>query len=56
LRPHQFGRYCPPVSALPAFVTDTTAKTHLRSILSKLALQSRIQIVIFAYENGLLDY
>jgi DNA-binding NarL/FixJ family response regulator len=42
--------------ASAAFVTETTAKTHLRSILSKLALQSRIQIVIFAYENGLLDY
>ncbi|WP_411698511.1 response regulator [Conyzicola sp.] len=42
--------------ASAAFVTEATAKTHLRSILSKLALQSRIQIVIFAYENGLLKY
>ena len=42
--------------AAAAFVSEATAKTHIRSILSKLGLQSRIQVVIFAYENGLLDY
>ena len=42
--------------ASAAFVTEATAKTHIRSILSKLGLQSRIQVVIFAYENGLLQY
>ena len=42
--------------ATAAFVSEATAKTHLRSILSKLGLQSRIQVVIFAYENGLLEY
>ena len=42
--------------ATAAFVTEATAKTHIRSILSKLGLQSRIQVVIFAYENGLLQY
>jgi DNA-binding NarL/FixJ family response regulator len=42
--------------ASAAFVSEATAKTHLRSILSKLGLQSRIQVVIFAYENGLLEY
>ncbi|RFA12457.1 hypothetical protein B7R22_15140 [Subtercola boreus] len=40
--------------AASAFISETTAKTHIRSILSKLALQSRVQIVVFAYENGLL--
>lgn len=41
--------------AAAAYVSEATAKTHLRSILSKLELQSRVQVVIFAYENGLLD-
>ncbi|MDF2443186.1 MAG: hypothetical protein JWR01_1389, partial [Subtercola sp.] len=40
--------------AASAFISETTAKTHIRSILSKLDLQSRVQIVVFAYENGLL--
>jgi DNA-binding NarL/FixJ family response regulator len=42
--------------AAAAFISEATAKTHIRSILGKLGLQSRIQVVIFAYENGLLDY
>jgi DNA-binding NarL/FixJ family response regulator len=42
--------------AAAAFVSEATAKTHIRAILSKLALQSRVQVVIFAYENGLVDY
>ena len=40
--------------AAAAFVSEATAKTHLRSILSKLGLPGRVQVVIFAYENGLL--
>lgn len=36
------------------FLSDATTKTHVRSILSKLCLRSRVQVVIFAYENGLL--
>jgi DNA-binding NarL/FixJ family response regulator len=42
--------------ATAAFVSEATAKTHLRNILAKLGLQSRVQVVIFAYENGLLEY
>ena len=42
--------------ASAAFVSEATSKTHIRSILSKLGLQSRIQVVVFAYENGLLEY
>jgi DNA-binding NarL/FixJ family response regulator len=42
--------------ATAAFVSEATAKTHLRNILTKLGLQSRVQVVIFAYENGLLEY
>ncbi|GAA4265687.1 response regulator transcription factor [Frondihabitans peucedani] len=35
------------------FVTEATVKSHVRSTLQKLGLRSRIQVVIFAYENGL---
>jgi DNA-binding NarL/FixJ family response regulator len=41
--------------ATAAFVSEATAKTHLRSILAKLDLRGRVQVVIYAYENGLLD-
>ncbi|WP_425562247.1 LuxR C-terminal-related transcriptional regulator [Leifsonia kafniensis] len=42
--------------ATAAFVSEATVKSHVRAILSKLTLQSRVQIVIYAYENGLLTY
>jgi DNA-binding NarL/FixJ family response regulator len=42
--------------AAAAFVSETTAKTHIRNILTKLGLQSRVQVVVYAYENGLLEY
>jgi DNA-binding NarL/FixJ family response regulator len=41
--------------AAAAFVSETTVKSHVRSILAKLALASRVQVVVFAYENGLLE-
>jgi DNA-binding NarL/FixJ family response regulator len=34
---------------------DATVKTHVRAILQKLGLRSRVQIVIAAYESGLVD-
>ncbi|MDR2896100.1 MAG: response regulator transcription factor [Propionibacteriaceae bacterium] len=34
-------------------VSETTIKTHVGNVLSKLGLRDRIQVVIFAYENGL---
>lgn len=37
------------------FVSTPTVKTHVSNILSKLNLRDRIQAVIFAYENSLLD-
>ncbi|MEV8254416.1 response regulator transcription factor [Rhodoglobus sp. NPDC076762] len=40
--------------AQTAYIGETTVKSHIRSILAKLSLTSRLQIVAHAYENGLL--
>lgn len=39
--------------AAEAFISRATVKTHVSNILTKLNLASRIQIVVWAYENGL---
>jgi DNA-binding NarL/FixJ family response regulator len=36
------------------FISDATAKTHVARILQKLSLRDRVQVVIYAYENGLI--
>ena len=36
-------------------VEESTIRTHVKRILTKLELRDRIQIVIFAYENGLIS-
>jgi DNA-binding NarL/FixJ family response regulator len=35
------------------FISESTVKNHLRSILDKLHLQNRMQLIAFAYKNGL---
>lgn len=36
-------------------VSDSTVRTHIRHILDKLDLRDRIQAVVFAYDNGLVE-
>jgi DNA-binding NarL/FixJ family response regulator len=36
------------------FISDATAKTHVARILQKLGLPDRVQVVIYAYETGLV--
>jgi DNA-binding NarL/FixJ family response regulator len=35
-------------------ISEATAKTHVGRILQKLALRDRVQVVIYAYESGLV--
>ena len=36
------------------FLSEATVKTHVRRILTKLALRDRVQVVVWAYEKGVV--
>jgi len=44
-----------PEIARELVVSDATAKTHVSNVLSKLGLRDRVQGVVFAYENRLVQ-
>jgi DNA-binding NarL/FixJ family response regulator len=37
------------------FVSEATVKTHVGHLLMKLELRDRVQVVVFAYESGILQ-
>jgi len=40
--------------AAAEFLSEATVKTHVSRVLTKLALRDRVQLVVYAYEHGLL--
>lgn len=41
--------------ATTLFLTEATVKSHVRSLLTKLGVSSRVQLVVAAYESGLVS-
>lgn len=40
--------------AAQLYVEESTASTHVKRVLAKLGLRDRVQVVIWAYENGIV--
>ena len=38
------------------FIGEATVRTHVSNVLSKLNLRDRVQVVVFAYESGLMQW
>jgi DNA-binding NarL/FixJ family response regulator len=43
------------LQATELFIGPATVKPHVSSILTKLGLRDRAQVVVFAYESGLVE-
>jgi DNA-binding NarL/FixJ family response regulator len=41
--------------AAKEFLSEATVKTHISRVLAKLDLRDRVQLVVYAYENGLVE-
>jgi DNA-binding NarL/FixJ family response regulator len=41
--------------AAALFFSEGTVKTHVARILSKLNLRDRVQVVVYAYERGIIQ-
>ena len=37
------------------FLGEATVKTHVARVLAKLSLRDRVQAVVYAYENGVVE-
>ncbi len=37
------------------YISEATVKTHVGHIMAKLGLRDRIQVVVYAYETGLVQ-
>ena len=36
------------------YLSEATVKSHIARILAKLGLRDRVQVAVFAYENGIV--
>jgi DNA-binding NarL/FixJ family response regulator len=36
------------------YLSEATIKSHVARVLAKLGLRDRVQVVVFAYENGIV--